>query len=69
MLADLKIAYQLHEASEVSGIPLRDLRKKTKTGEIDTFRVGNRELITRATLESFCFRRELERRHERCGHE
>ena len=68
MLADLKIAYQIPHAAEVSGIAERELRKLIDAGELDTIQVGNRELITRANLESFCYRRELESRHARSDH-
>lgn len=69
MLADLKIAYQFPEAADASGITKRELHKLVKAGDLDVFLAGNRVLITRTSLEAFCYGPEVESRHERCTHE
>ncbi len=68
MFAKLKFAYTFAEASLVSGVTEPQLQKLAKSGELDSFRVGNRELILRPSLELFCYRKALARPLDVCRH-
>ena len=68
MIAKLKIAYTFAEASLVSGVTEPQLQRLAKSGEIDSFRVGNKDLILRSSLELFCYRKALASPRDGCRH-
>ena len=48
-----KICFSLEEAAELLSIGSSHLKKFTNSGELKTFKLGNRRLVRRDTIEEF----------------